>query len=133
MRIGRCERRLDWKASGTVEKVLVFLLTVLASCQSTKPLPAEDRFAKADTNHDGKLSPDEASDYFVGQIFESRDSNHDGKLSWQEWNVPGADRCRSKFEAADTDKDGSLSLDAGEPPFAQLKEQAHINPAARCE
>jgi Ca2+-binding EF-hand superfamily protein len=69
-----------------------------------------DRFARADSNHDGKLSPDEASDYFVGQIFASRDFNHDGKLTWKEWNVPGADRSRAKFNAADTDKDGSLSL-----------------------
>jgi Ca2+-binding EF-hand superfamily protein len=69
-----------------------------------------DRFAQADKNHDGKLSPDEASDYFVGQIFASRDFNHDGKLTWDEWNVPGADRSKAKFNAADTDKDGSLSL-----------------------
>ena len=69
-----------------------------------------DRFAQADTNHDGKLSPDEASNYFVAQIFASRDFNHDGELTWQEWNVPGADRSRAKFDAADTNKDGSLSL-----------------------
>ena len=71
---------------------------------------APDRFAQADKNHDGKLSPDEASDYFVGQIFASRDFNHDGELTWEEWNVPGADRSKAKFNAADTDKDGSLSL-----------------------
>jgi len=70
-----------------------------------------DRFAQADANHDGKLSPDEASDYFVGQIFASRDSDHDGKLTWAEWNVPGADRSKAKFNAADKDKDGSLSLE----------------------
>lgn len=70
-----------------------------------------DRFAQADTNHDGKLSPDEASDYFVGQIFASRDLNHDGKLTWEEWNVPGADQSKAKFNAADKNKDGSLSLE----------------------
>ena len=69
-----------------------------------------DRFAQADSNHDGMLSPDEASDYFVGQIFASRDFNHDGKLTWEEWNVPGADQSKAKFNAADKDKDGSLSL-----------------------
>jgi hypothetical protein len=70
-----------------------------------------DRFAQADANHDGKLSPDEASDYFVGQIFASRDLNHDGKLTWKEWNVPGAGRSKAKFDTADTNKDGSLSLE----------------------
>jgi hypothetical protein len=72
---------------------------------------APDRFAQADKNHDGKLGRDEASDYFVGQIFASRDLNHDGKLTWAEWNVPGADRSKAKFNAADKDKDGSLSLE----------------------
>jgi Ca2+-binding EF-hand superfamily protein len=70
-----------------------------------------DRFAQADVNHDGKLSPDEASDYFVGQIFASRDFNHDGQLTWEEWNVPGADQSKAKFNTADKNKDGSLSLE----------------------
>jgi Ca2+-binding EF-hand superfamily protein len=72
---------------------------------------ATDRFAQADKNHDGKLSPDEASDYFVALIFVSRDFNHDEVLTWEEWNVPGADRSRAKFDTADTDKDGKLSLE----------------------
>lgn len=91
-------------------------LLALAGCATNGNQTAEqnggapDRFAEADTNHDGKLSPDEASDYFVGQIFASRDLNHDGELTWEEWNVPGADRSKAKFSAADTDKNGSLSL-----------------------
>ncbi len=88
---------------------------VFVSCATTNQTgsatgEAPDRFAQADANHDGKLSPDEASDYLVGQIFASRDFNHDGKLTWEEWNVPGAGRSKAKFNAADTNKDGSLSL-----------------------
>jgi Ca2+-binding EF-hand superfamily protein len=89
----------------------LFLITVFNSCQTTQKASAEERFAKADTNHDGKLSPAEASDYFVEQIFASRDFNHDGKLTWEEWNVPGANRSKAAFDAADLNKDGSLSLD----------------------
>ena len=82
------------------------------STQSTSTGAAgPDRFAKADTNHDGKLSQTEASDYFVTIIFESRDLNHDGNLTWEEWHVPGAKDNKARFESADTNKDGSLTLE----------------------
>ena len=99
-----------------MKKLLLFIAipiaaTAFSSCSTTKTAPAEDRFAKADTNHDGKLSPAESSDYFVTNIFDSRDLNRDGKLTWEEWNVPGSGRRKDRFDSADTDKDGSLSLD----------------------
>ena len=88
-------------------------LVALVGCATNSSQTGEGpaRFAQADKNHDGKLSPDEASNYFVAQIFASRDFNHDGALTWQEWNVPGADRSRAKFDAADTNKDGKVSLE----------------------
>jgi hypothetical protein len=93
--------------------LIVIPLAVIAfsSCKTPSSPPSEDRFAKADTNHDGKLSPTEASDYFVLIVFDARDVNHDGKLTWEEWYVPGSGRSKAKFDAADTNKDGSLSLD----------------------
>ena len=69
-----------------------------------------DRFAQADRNHDGKLSQGEANDYFVSQIFSGADQNHDGQVTWDEWNVPGSGRSKTRFDAADTNKDGSVSL-----------------------
>ena len=91
---------------------IAFVLTAITSCQttSTTTAPPEDRFAKADSNHDGKLSQNEANDYFVGQIFAGGDQNQDGKVTWNEWNVPGSGRSKARFDAADTNKDGSVSL-----------------------
>src|SRR4051812_3212435 len=93
---------------------LVIAATValsLTSCKSTESHNEVDRFATADSNGDGKLTPNEASDYFISTVFAGRDANHDGKLTWDEWNVPGSGRTRKQFDAADTDKDGSLSRD----------------------
>ena|SRR5689334_8877251 len=89
----------------------IALLAAVTSCQTTNNPPVEDRFAKADANQDGKLSPDEASDYFVSMIFASSDQDHDGKLTWAEWNVPGSGRTKAKFDAADANHDDSLSLE----------------------
>jgi Ca2+-binding EF-hand superfamily protein len=94
----------------------VALLTAFSSCQTTTSQTAstptaEDRFAKADLNHDGKLSPDEASNYFVALIFVSADQNHDGIVTWEEWNVPGSGRTKAKFDAADANHDGRLTLE----------------------
>jgi Ca2+-binding EF-hand superfamily protein len=93
--------------------LIVIPLAVIAfsSCKTTSSPPSEDRFAKVDTNHDGKLSRNEASDYFVTSVFDGRDLNRDGKLTWDEWNVPGSGRSKANFDAADTNKGGSLSLD----------------------
>ena len=112
---------------------LPLVVAALSSCQTSGPLGAEDRFSKADTNHDGKLSPDEASDYFVRKVFAGRDLNHNGKLTWQEWHVEGAKDSRARFNAADVDKDGSLSLDEAEayarkrPVFTESFRKADTN------
>ena len=84
---------------------------VFTSCKSTQSSPGGDRFAAADANHDGKLTPEEASDYFATEIFASRDFNHDGKLTWEEWNVPGSGRTKKQFDAADTNHDGFVTLE----------------------
>src|SRR5689334_7236600 len=94
----------------------ISIVTALTSCQTTttgttSTPTAEERFAKADANHDGKLSPNEASDYFVSNIFESADQNKDGKVTWDEWNVPGSGRTKAKFDAADTNHGGVLPLE----------------------
>ena len=46
----------------------------------------------------------------MGQIFAGADQNHDGRVTWNEWNVPGSGRSKVRFDAADTNKDGSVSL-----------------------
>jgi Ca2+-binding EF-hand superfamily protein len=93
---------------------IAVVLAAFTSCKTTSTSTTESseaRFARADTNHDGKLSPNEASDYFVREIFAGRDLNHDGKLSWEEWNVPGSGRTKAQFDQADTNKDGFVSLE----------------------
>ena len=90
-------------------------LVALGACatnknsQSSQATASEaDRFAQADINHDGKLSRDEASDYLVNQVFDSRDTNHDGKMTKQEWT--GGDPSRAAaFEKRDANQDGTVT------------------------
>lgn len=91
---------------------MVAALAALVSCQTTTPKPSDmAKFNRADTNHDGKLSEDECSDFLVRRIFDSRDANHDDKLTWAEWNVEGAGKDKSKFKARDANHDGVVTLD----------------------
>jgi Ca2+-binding EF-hand superfamily protein len=87
----------------------------LTSCQTNKNLqPSNDAgtqvggFELADANRDGKLSRDEASDFLVNEIFNSRDANHDGKLTKEEWI--GADSARlAAFKKHDINHDGIVT------------------------
>jgi hypothetical protein len=95
----------------TLPVIAAILSLTISACQTTtKTTSSSDRFAEADTNHDGKLDRNEARDFYVGAVFASRDLNHDGNLLWSEWHVPGATESKARFDAADKDKNGSLSL-----------------------
>jgi hypothetical protein len=76
------------------------------SCQSSTP---PDRFAQADGDGNGTLSPAEVSDYFVGGVFDERDTNKDGKITKAEWN-PAMDAAESKeFDLRDANRDGVVT------------------------
>jgi len=86
-------------------------LAVLNGCatnDSQSSSSGADAFDRADANHDGQLSLDEASDYLVNQIFDSRDTNHDGQLTQEEWT--GGDSSRlAAFKKRDTNNDGIVT------------------------
>jgi len=79
------------------------------SQQANKRSAANDNFARADENHDGKLSRGEAGDYLVYEVFSACDRNHDGKISLQEWLrvKPGE---AAAFKERDGNDDGFVTL-----------------------
>jgi len=87
----------------------LLVLVLAAPSAFAAPSPAPDRFAQADANHDGKLSRDEASDYLVIEIFNSRDANHDGRMTVAEWI--GSDPTRTaEFKQRDANNDGIVTM-----------------------
>ena len=79
-----------------------------------------DGFSQADTNHDGKLSRDEASDYLVIEIFISRDANHDGRMTLEEW--VGGDPTRSAdFKKRDANDDGIVTTTGSDRLWARAR------------
>jgi EF hand len=90
--------------------IALFALQANGAQPSAQPAATTrpDTFSQADTNHDGKLSRNEASDFLVIQIFESRDANHDGRMTLVEW--VGGDPTRSAdFKKRDANHDGIVT------------------------
>lgn len=86
---------------------LAVVVFSIAGCQTAQP----NRFAKADSNHDKKLTRSEMNTYLVTEVFESRDTNKDGKLTKAEWLV-GSDASQvAQFNKRDANKDGVVTLD----------------------
>src|SRR5215831_4447491 len=79
------------------------------SQQSKSQAGANDNFARADANHDGKLSREEAGDYLVYEVFTACDTNHDGRISLKEWLrvKPGE---TAAFKERDGNSDGFVTL-----------------------
>ena len=98
---------------GTIFLSLAFI--ALNSCTTNKNLQPSETvgtqtggFDLADADHDGKLSRDEASDFLVNEIFNSRDANHDGRMTLKEWT--GGDPSRAAdFKKRDTNHDGVVT------------------------
>jgi Ca2+-binding EF-hand superfamily protein len=84
---------------------VLFLSSV--GCQTMAP----DRFARADTNHDGKLSRDEINRYIVIGVFDSRDTNHDGQMTREEWLVADDAGQEKLFRVRDANHDGIVTTE----------------------
>jgi len=69
-----------------------------------------DDFARADANHDGKLSGGEAGDYLVYVVFSARDKNRDSRLTLQEWTLGDQSKVAA-FRERDANRDGFVTLE----------------------
>ena len=79
---------------------------------------AEERFKLADTNKDGKLSPDE---YTASMTARSGNTSRSGKASGGSRKAEASDRVGSRFKELDTSNDGFLSLDEYKAGFANQR------------
>jgi EF hand len=97
--------------------VLQLALVAFMAFQANGSPPSEptagtaegDAFSPADTNHDGKLSRNEASDFLVIKIFISRDANHDGRMTLEEW-IGGDPARTADFKKRDANDDGIVTM-----------------------
>ena len=78
--------------------------------RTTATSSKNDDFARADANHDGKLSREEAGDYLVYVVFSARDKNRDGRLTLQEW-TRGDQSKVAAFRQRDANRDDFVTLE----------------------
>jgi len=80
----------------------------LTGCRSDM---TSGRFEKADLDHNGLISRDEAGVYIGSNLFDGMDKDHDGKIASHEWNAGGNTMTAHKFKKADQNHDGVVSED----------------------
>jgi Ca2+-binding EF-hand superfamily protein len=103
----------NYRATATLSLLTLAALALLSADRSAagskNQAVANDNFARADANHDGKLSREEAGDYLVYEVFTACDTNHDGKISLKEWLrvKPGE---AAAFKERDANNDGFVTL-----------------------
>lgn len=111
--------------------VLGLATVALFGCQTTAQSPP-DRFAAADTNHNGVLSRDEVAAYISNALFDAADTNKDGKLTAEEWKANGRGSME-RFRAADANHDGVVTRDeahkyaARRPVIERFMKEADTN------
>jgi hypothetical protein len=98
-------------------------------------------FKRADTNHDGKLSPEEAAaaGFFTNDSFDDVDEDHDGTVTLFELGDAMQKRLRqwsSQAQGADTNHDGFVSEEEAEaagPSFLAIFKRVDRNGDHRIE
>jgi Ca2+-binding EF-hand superfamily protein len=96
------------KSAQLLIPALVAAALILPACTTVGP--THDRFAEADTNHDGQLTRREVAAYLAGQMVDARDKDNDGTLTMEEWNPTKNAKDTKAFREADVNHDGVVTL-----------------------
>lgn len=86
---------------------IALLALTLAACQTTAP----NRFDEADANRDKALSLDEINIYLVSEILSSRDANKDKQLTLAEWMTGDDSAQEKAFRDRDGNRDDVVTMD----------------------
>jgi Ca2+-binding EF-hand superfamily protein len=108
-------QKLSWLFGGAFGLCAGGALLLSPAALAGEGMSVADKFAAMDTNHDGKVSPDE---YAVGAriMFDKLDANKDGQVTAAEMEAgrPGKAKGMStadKIKMVDTNGDGAVSAD----------------------
>lgn len=89
-------------------KMMMISSMMLCACQSVDSKADRQKFRDADANSDGKLTLDEANRYELARVFASIDYDSSGSVSWSEAKDIDPDFRYTKFQQYDRNGDGKV-------------------------
>jgi Ca2+-binding EF-hand superfamily protein len=89
-------------------KMLLISSMMFCACQSVDTKADRQKFRDADANSDGKLTLDEANRYELARVFSSVDFDSSGSVSWSEAKDIDPDFRYTKFQQYDRNRDGKV-------------------------
>jgi Ca2+-binding EF-hand superfamily protein len=90
--------------------VLMAAAILLSQCQNVDNKADREKFYAADTNRDDKLSLDEAQQFELARVFNLIDYDQNGVVSLQEAKDIAPEFTRSKFDAYDRNGDQKVTF-----------------------
>jgi Ca2+-binding EF-hand superfamily protein len=89
-------------------KMLLISSMMFCACQLVDTKADRQKFRDADANSDGKLTLDEANRYELARVFSSVDFDSSGSVSWSEAKDIDPDFRYTKFQQYDRNGDGKV-------------------------
>ena len=102
------------------------LAAIVAAALALTACTTPDGFTVADTDKDGRVSPQENERYMLEAIYAQADADGNSKITFEEWRQANPNADKEKFGYADLNNDGAVTPSEAEAHFDKMGTMADL-------